>query len=333
MRQDTVRRLVSLALLAVLVAIFGFTTDSFFTPANILTLLRECGVIGIVAVGVTMVIITAGIDLSTGALLGFVAMLSANLLYYGKLPGLVVIPIALVVGALGGYLNGTLVTRLRLPDFIATLSTQFLFRALALILAIRTSTGMISNKTINDRTIQLLGGSVNGVYLVTIAFLVIAVAGQFLLKLTKLGVYTYAVGANLPSAELSGINSARVRRMAYTLTGLLCGVAALFTMGRVGSVTPDLGTGLELNVIAAVIVGGTAFTGGRGDVVGTVIGTVFMMVLTNGIYKYNLPTAAQMIILGSVIIVMVVFDSLYNGFMHRRAVQREKFAAEAVVAS
>lgn len=327
MRQETIRRLISVGLLLLLVLIFGLTSEYFFTADNIFTLLRECSTIGIIAVGVSMVIITAGIDLSTGALVGLVAMLCANLLYYTQLPAGLIILIALLTGTLGGYLNGVLVTALRIPDFIATLSTQFLFRGLALIFAIRTATGMISNKVIDNRTFLLLGGSLGGVYLVTIAFFATAVLGQIFLKRTRLGVYTYAVGANRKSAELSGINCGRIKRTVFTLTGLCCSISAIFLMGKMRSATPETGIGLEFDAIAAVVVGGCAFSGGRGDIFGTVVGTLFMMVLTNGIYKYNLPTAAQLIIKGVVIVAMIIFDSVYNKYMEEKLIRR-KFLEE-----
>ncbi len=324
MRQETMRRLVSIGLLAILVVFFGATNEFFFTSSNIFTLLREASLTGIIAIGVSMVIITAGIDLSTGAMVGFISMLCANLLYYTTLPAGVIIALAIVMGTLCGYLNGVLVTVLRLPDFIATLSTQFLFRGLALVFAIRTSTGMISNKVIDNYSILVFGGSIHGVYLVTIAFFIMAVIGQIILKKTSLGTHTYAIGANRKSAELSGINWGRIKRSVFTITGFCCGVASLFLMGKMRSVTPDTGTGLEFDVIAAVVVGGCAFSGGRGDIIGTVIGAMFMNVLTNGIYKYNLPTAAQLIIKGSVIVVMIIFDSVYNKYMEQRVTKSGK---------
>lgn len=331
MRQETIRRLVSVGLLAALILFFGLTSEYFFTANNIFTLLRECSVTGIMAIGVSMVIITAGIDLSTGAMVGFISMMCANLLYYTQIPAVAIIVLALVMGTLCGYLNGVLVTLLRLPDFIATLSTQFLFRGMALIFAIRTATGMISNKVIDNRTILILGGSINGVYLVTIAFFIMAVIGQFILKRTQLGTYTYAIGANRKSAELSGVKAGRVKRTVFAITGFCCGVASLFLMGKMRSVTPDTGLGLEFDVIAAVVVGGIAFSGGRGDIFGTVIGVLFMNVLTNGIYKYNLPTAAQLIIKGSVIVAMIVFDSLYNSYMERKIQKSSKDVEEVTV--
>lgn len=332
MRQETMRRLVSIGLLAALVIFFGVTNEFFFTSSNIFTLLREASLTGIIAIGVSMVIITAGIDLSTGAMVGFISMLCANLLYYTEVPAIAIIILAIVMGTLCGYLNGVLVTVLRLPDFIATLSTQFLFRGLALVFAIRTSTGMISNKVIDNYSILVFGGSINGIYLVTIAFFVMAVIGQIILKKTSLGTHTYAIGANRKSAELSGIHWGRIKRSVFTITGFCCGVASLFLMGKMRSVTPDTGTGLEFDVIAAVVVGGCAFSGGRGDIIGTVIGALFMNVLTNGIYKYNLPTATQLIIKGSVIVVMIIFDSVYNKYMEQRITKSGKHLDDKEVA-
>ena len=332
MRQETMRRLVSIGLLAALVIFFGATNEFFFTSSNIFTLLREASLTGIIAIGVSMVIITAGIDLSTGAMVGFISMLCANLLYYTEVPAITIMILAIVIGTLCGYLNGVLVTVLRLPDFIATLSTQFLFRGLALVFAIRTSTGMISNKVIDNYSILVFGGSINGVYLVTIAFFVMAIIGQIILKKTSLGTHTYAIGANRKSAELSGINWGRIKRSVFTITGFCCGIASLFLMGKMRSVTPDTGTGMEFDVIAAVVVGGCAFSGGRGDIIGTVIGALFMNVLTNGIYKYNLPTATQLIIKGSVIVVMIIFDSVYNKYMEQRITKSGKHLDDKEVA-
>lgn len=184
--------------------------------------------------------------------------------------------------------------------------------------------GVITNKRITDRGILILGGSAHGIYLVTMAFLIAVVLGQFLLKRTKFGTYVYACGANRKSAELSGIPVDKIRMGAYLITGFLCGLASLFTIGRIGSVTTDLGTGLEFDVISAVVIGGCAFSGGRGDVAGAAIGAVFMAVLQNGILKYNLPTATQLVIKGSVIVVMIIFDSVYNQVIQERIMRRAR---------
>ena len=323
MRQEQMRRLISIASLIVIMLVFGLTSNSFFTQGNLLSILRECSVNGIIAVGVTYVIITAGIDLSTGAALGFAGMLCANLLYNYNMSAGIVVLISILTGLVCGALNGFIITKLRVPEFIGTLSTQYLFRSMVFVFAIREA-GVITNKKISNPGILIWGGSIDGIYLVTIAFIVLAIIGQIVLKKTKFGTYIYATGANRKSAELSGINTDKVRMAVYVITGALCGLAAIFQIGRVGSVTTDLGTGMEFEIIASVVIGGCAFSGGRGDVFGSAIGAVFMAVLQNGILKYNLPTAAQLIVKGVVIVIMIVFDAVYNKMMQKRIQQKAR---------
>ena len=321
MRQEQMRRLISIASLIIIMLVFGLTSNSFFTQENLLSILRECSVNGIIAIGVTYVIITAGIDLSTGAIVGVTGMLCANLLYNYDMSAGIVVLISIVAGLVCGLLNGFIITRLRVPEFIGTLSTQYLFRSMVFVFAIREA-GVITNKKISNPGILIWGGSIDGIYLVTIAFIVLAVVGQIVLKKTKFGTYIYATGANRKSAELSGIDTNKVRMAVYIITGTLCGLAAVFQIGRVGSVTTDLGTGMEFEIIAAVVIGGCAFSGGRGDVFGSAIGAIFMAVLQNGILKYNLPTAAQLIVKGVVIVIMIVFDAVYNKMMQGK-IQRK----------
>ena len=323
MRQEQMRRLISIASLIVIMLVFGLTSNSFFTQGNLLSILRECSVNGIIAVGVTYVIITAGIDLSTGAALGFAGMLCANLLYNYNMSAGIVVLISILTGLVCGALNGFIITKLRVPEFIGTLSTEYLFRSMVFVFAIREA-GVITNKKISNPGILIWGGSIDGIYLVTIAFIVLAIIGQIVLKKTKFGTYIYATGANRKSAELSGINTDKVRMAVYVITGALCGLAAIFQIGRVGSVTTDLGTGMEFEIIASVVIGGCAFSGGRGDVFGSAIGAVFMAVLQNGILKYNLPTAAQLIVKGVVIVIMIVFDAVYNKMMQKRIQQKAR---------
>ncbi|MDD3368191.1 MAG: ABC transporter permease [Lachnospiraceae bacterium] len=331
MRQENMRRIISVASLFLMMMVFGLTSSSFFSMNNMMSILRECSINGIIAIGVAFVIITAGIDLSTGAIVGFTSMMCANLLYYYQLPATLIFVIAIAIGTFCGVLNGYVVTRLRVPAFIATLSTQYLFRSLVFAFAIREG-GVITNKKITDPGVLIMGGSIDGIYLVTIAFVVLAIVGQIILKKTKLGTYIYATGSNQKSAELSGINAGKVKWIVFIITGFLCGIAAIFEIGRIGSVTTDLGTGLEFEVIAAVVIGGCAFSGGRGDIFGTFIGAIFMAVLQNGILKYNLPTAAQLVIKGIVIVVMIIFDSVYNNIMQKRILQKARELDEAAQA-
>ena len=331
MRQERIRRLVSVGLLFMLIFIFGATSEFFLTKENIFTFLREAAVPGILAVGVTFVIITAGIDLSTGALVALIAMICANFLYYTYVPVPVILLIGAIVGALAGSFNGFLVSKLKLPDFIATLSTMGIFRGLTLIFAIREN-NVISNKVIRDPDFIILGGHINGLYIATIVFFVVAMIGQFVLKKTKFGVYTYSVGSNRKSAELSGINANKIKVLVYMISGLCCSIGAVFLAAKMQTATPEMGIGLEFDVIAAVVVGGCAFNGGRGDVFGSVIGALFMAVLTNGLYKYNFPAAYQIIIKGGVIVAMVIFDSVYQSILEnrkRKAGKQAEMSAEA----
>ena len=185
MRQETIRRFVTVALLLLLITIFGMTSEYFLTSGNIFTFLREAAVPGILAVGVTFVIITAGIDLSTGALVALIAMICANLFYYTSIPVPIVLLLGASIGALAGGINGLLIAKLGLPDFIATLSTQGIFRGLTLVFAIREN-GVISNKVITNPHFIILGSEINGLYLATIVFFLVALWVNIYLKTRSL---------------------------------------------------------------------------------------------------------------------------------------------------
>lgn len=319
MRQESIRRIISICLLALLVAVFSLTSSYFLAPKNVYAFLRDASVTGILAVGVTFVIITAGIDLSTGALTALSAMIMANFLFYlPDVPVPVVCLMSILIGILGGLLNGFVVTRLKLPDFIATLATQGIFRGLTMLFAIRES-GRIRNQVIKNKAFLAFSGKISsGLFYVTIAFIVMVIVGQLLLKKTRVGVYTYATGSNRKSADLSGIRTDGIKQFAFGLSGFCCGLASIFLLARTGAATVELGTGLEFDVIAAVVVGGCAFSGGRGDVIGSMIGALFMSILTNGIYKYNLGSEYHVIIKGVVIIIMVLFDAVYQRYFRSR---------------
>lgn len=328
MRQESLRRVISICLLILLIAVFSLTSSYFLAPKNIFAFLRDASVTGIIAVGVTFVIITAGIDLSTGALAAFCSMIMANLLfYYGGVPVPVVCLVSIAIGILGGLFNGLIVTKFHLPDFIATLASQGIFRGLTMLFAIR-ERGRIRNQVIKNRAFIALSGNVGGLFYVTIAFFVMVIIGQLILKKTKIGTYTYATGASRKSADLSGVHTDHIKQFAFGLSGFCCGLASIFLLARTGAATVELGTGLEFDVIAAVVVGGCAFSGGRGDVIGSMIGALFMAILTNGIYKYNLGSEYHVIIKGAVIIVMVLFDAVYQRYFQKKTQNSKQPAAE-----
>ena len=327
MRQETLRRIISFALLLVLIVVFSTTTDSFLTPANITTLLRECSVIGILSIGVTITIITGGNDLSCGHLMGTVCMVFAHLYYYTSFSLIAILLISLLAAIAGGLLNGVCVGLLQIPDFVATLSTQFIFTGLTYILAIRNEYGQISAAQINNKTMVALGGQIpGGLYLVTLVFFGMAILGQIFLKRTKHGIYIYAIGANRKSAEYSGISFIRTKILAFVISGVCAFVAAMFTIGRYHSNEVATGQTFALQAISAAVIGGAAFTGGRGDMWGPVIGVLFMQVLRNGMRKYGFTTQTQAVVSGVIIVLMLIFDAYYNEFMQKR--NRRAAAAE-----
>jgi len=314
MNKNTIRKLVSAGLLLVLIIVFTVSSDYFLTLSNFMEIFRDASIVGIIGIGVTMVILTAGIDLSTGSIMALVGMTMANIYRYTLLPIWVMILAGILVGTLAGLFNGFIVTKFSLPEFIATLSTMSIFRALTYIISIKQN-GLITSQALKARSFIALGRSVGGIYYVIIVFLLLAVIGQIILKYTSYGTNLYAVGSNIKAAQLSGINTDRTRLLAYVITGVCSGIAAVFMTARLQSTTALLGEGMEFNVIAAVVVGGCSLAGGRGDIIGTLIGAIFMATLDNGIYKFQINTAYQLIIKGIIIICVVVFDSWYNNFM------------------
>ncbi|MDR2478188.1 MAG: ABC transporter permease [Treponema sp.] len=317
LNQSSLRRLISLGALLVFFVIFSCTSNSFLNAGNLFAILRNAGIVGIIGVGLTLVIITAGIDLSTGAILAVSCMTMANCYRYTSLPVWSILAAGVLVGLLCGVVNGLAVTRLRLPEFIATLATQGIFRGLTYMTAIRVN-GNITNQPIRDYRFTLLAEHTGGVYYVTIVWIALALIGQVVLKRTRFGTAVYAAGTDPKAAGFSGINTSRIRLMVFAITGFCCGIGALFMSARMQTATADFGFGLEFDVIAAVVVGGCALNGGRGDVIGSLIGAVFMAMLDNGIYKYQINTSYQPIIKGAIIVLVVIFDAWYRGYMDRR---------------
>jgi ribose transport system permease protein len=321
--QGSLRRLISLGTLVILFVIFSCTSGNFLNLRNIFSIFRDASIIGIISVGVTFVIITAGIDLSTGAVLAFSCMIMANFYRYTTSPVWIIMIVGLFTGTLCGFLNGVVITRLRLPEFIATLATQGIFRGLTYMTAIKLN-GNIVNQPVRDYRFTMFAEDVQGLYYVTIVFIVVAVIGQLLLRRTRFGTAVYATGTNLKAAELSGINTNHIRLIVFVITGFCCGIGSLFMIARLQTATTDFGVGMEFDVIAAVVVGGCALNGGWGDIIGSIIGAVFMAMLDNGIYKYQINTSFQPIIKGAIIVLVVVFDAWYRGYMDVKAQSKKK---------
>ncbi|MBR3150541.1 MAG: ABC transporter permease [Erysipelotrichaceae bacterium] len=329
MRQETLRRIISLVLLIVLTVVFTLTTDTFLSWDNITSMLREAAFIGLIAIGVTTCIITGGNNLSGGLAVGMCCMIFAHLYHYTAMSLIAIVLLSLLGGLLSGLFNGFVVAILQVPDFVATLSTGMIFQGITYVLAVRNQYGSITSEMIKNPTMAALGGRLpNGIYYVTIVWLILTVVMQIFLKKTKMGTYIYAMGANRKSAEYSGISFIKVKMVAFTIAGFMSFVAAMFTLGRNGTCDVNTGTALNLQAISAAVIGGAAFSGGRGDMIGTLIGVLFMQVLRNGVLKFNMTTAQQSIISGTIIVLMLVFDAYYNEFMQKRTTRAAALARE-----
>jgi ribose transport system permease protein len=307
---DFVARFGALFGLAILVIVLAVTSPVFRQPDNLWNISRQATVNALLAVGMLLTIITAGIDLSVGSILALsmctLAVLAINL---GVNPYLAMLA-CVAVGAGVGLTNGLLLTRLQLPHpFIATLGTMNVARGLALII---TGASPISgfDRAGAEEVLFLGAGSIGPI---PVAFIVVVIAYltfHVMLKHTALGRHIYAVGGNRAAARLSGINVDRTLVSVYTISGFMAGLAALMLAGRTNSGYPTAGAGAELDAIAAVIIGGASFSGGTGSVVGTAIGVLLIAVLRNGLVLLRVPTAWQVVVIGLVIIGAVYLDVL-----------------------
>jgi ribose transport system permease protein len=277
-------------------------TPHFLTISNLLNVAEQATIIAIIAVGMTFVIITGGIDLSVGSVLAFSGVVMASVLQHA-----IPLPLALLtglgVGLFCGSINGILITVGRLPPFIATLGMMSVARGAALMF---TEGRPISGFSENFRS--LATGEV--LRIPTPVFLMIAVyiMAHFVLGRTKLGRYTYAIGGNEEAALLSGINVRLYKSMVYGLAGMLAGLAAILLTARLNSAQPIAGMNYELDAIAATVIGGTSLLGGEGTVVGTLIGALIMAVLRNGLNLLGVSSFIQQVVIGSVIILAVLID-------------------------
>ena len=331
MSVSNLRRLILVLLMLMLGAALAIAYPTFLTLENLMTLLQEAALYGIVALGMTFVLITAEIDISIGAIIALTSMVCVNFLVRTQIPVLLFIPVAIVVGALAGLFNGFFITRFKLPDFIVTLATRGILSGLALLIAVKKD-GFVENVFIQNPTYLWFGGQVGPTHVVTIVFFLLAIAAHFLLKRTRFGTNVYATGANIGAARLSGVNTNRTIVGVYVLTGMCAAISAIFISSRMMTAMPELGLGQEMDVIAAVVIGGTAFSGGIGDIPGTVLGVLFLALIKNGILKLGISPFIQPIVIGALIVITVIVDTWYRRWAERvitQAAMRRRAAANA----
>ncbi|XWY19001.1 ABC transporter permease subunit [Bisgaard Taxon 45] len=299
---DAMQAMGILPILILIVIVFSFVAPNFMTEANMMNITRQASINIVLAAGMTFVILTGGIDLSVGSILGVTAVIG---LVSSLNPALVefAVPLALLAGLGMGVFNGLLVAYAGLPPFIVTLGTYTALRGAAYLVA--DGTTVINSKI----SFSWIGNGYLGSvpWLVIIAFAVIAVC-WFILRRTTLGTHIYAVGGNLQAARLTGIKVSLVLIFVYAASGLLSGLGGVMSASRLYSANGNLGVGYELDAIAAVILGGTSFVGGIGTITGTLIGALIIATLNNGMTLMGVSYFWQLVIKGGVIIVAVLID-------------------------
>ncbi|HVB20878.1 MAG TPA: ABC transporter permease [Ktedonobacteraceae bacterium] len=290
--------------LLIFFAVMILLTNDFLTPTNLENLVRQVAVFAILSVGQLFVILTGGIDLSVGSVLGVSGGVTALLLADGMSIPLAIL-IGLLIGLGIGLINGLLVARLKLPPFIATLGMLGAARGLVLLL-----TGASTIAPLPDSFNAIANGNFLGLPNLFWVLLIVAVLAAFVLGRTIFGRYVYAVGSNAESARLSGVPTNLVLIAVYCISGLLAGFAGILTTSRLGAGIPTAGTGYELQAIAGAVIGGASLSGAKGRVLGAVIGALIMAMLNNGGNLLGVDPFYLQIAIGALIILAVYFDNL-----------------------
>ena len=294
--------------LVLLIVFFAAENPRFLSMRNVSNILTEVSIYGIIAVGMTFVILTAGVDLAVGSLLAFAGMAGAYVMKAigadYSLSWLVALSTATAVGALVGYLQGKAVTVFSIPPFIVTLGGLTVWRGATLILNDGSPIAGF------DASYRWWGtGSIIGVPVPVVFFGVIALVGYVAQRYTRYGRYVYAVGGNPEAARLNGLDVAAIITSVYLIVGALAGLAGFLLSARLGAAEAVGGVGYELRVIASVVIGGASLAGGRGGIGGTVIGALLIGVLTNGLVIMHVSSYWQQVVIGLIIVAAVAFDS------------------------
>jgi ribose transport system permease protein len=289
----------------------AMTTDRFLTEGNLNNLSLQVSIVALVAIGSTAVIIVGGIDLSPGSAIALLTMVLAMMLKFWGLGFWPSIFLVLAAGAAIGFVNGIIIAYLRIPAFITTLAGLSAYRGMAF---------MFNNGSpvfeASDRLEPLFYGQILGVPLPLIYIVVFFAAAHWLMRHTRLGRSIYAVGGNANAARLSGIKVRRVQLYAFILAGFMAAVAAVLMAARLNSGSPNYGVGLELQAIAAAVIGGASLAGGRGDMVATLFGALTVTIVQNGLNLNAIQTSTQNIVIGAIIILAVAIDMWRGDLSH-----------------
>lgn len=319
--------------LILLIVVFGLIAPNFTNPSSLILIAKHVALYGILAIGMTFVIITAGIDLTVGSLVGLAAMISGGLLYEGfKLPmfGIniyfsvpIIIGITLIIGMLIGALNGLIITKYKLAPFIVTLGMLYIVRGVAMLRSNGATFPDLSGKPeLGNTGFNVLGdGTILNIPVAIWIMVVIALLATFILKKLPLGWHVYAVGGNEKAALMSGIKVKSVKMFVYIFSGFCAAMVGLIVASQLSAAQPASGQGWEMNAIAATVLGGTSMAGGSGSIGGTIVGAFVIGVLSDGMVMCGVSEFWQQVIMGVVIIIAVIFDQIQKKFQSKLALQ------------
>lgn len=291
-----------IASLLALMIVFTTLTNKFLSVSNFLNILQQAAINLCVAVGMTFVIITGGIDLSVGSVMALSGMIIAKLMDGGMPPVLVVL-IGVAAGALLGALNGLMIAKMKLQPFLVTLGTMSAYRGITLIISDGLPVRGFSSAYVNFMN------SLNGLIpLPIIISLILAFIALIVLRYFKFGQYLFALGGNEEATRLSGINTVKMKIMTYAFSGFCSALAAVIFLGRLGAADPQAGDGYEMNAIAAAAIGGASLAGGKGSIVGTIIGCLILQTLNNGLTLLNVQSFYQTFAVGVIVLIATMID-------------------------
>jgi ribose transport system permease protein len=305
--RDNVRDAGTLIGLVVIFVFFASQSPIFLTEANLINILQSSAINACIALGMTLVIIAGGIDLSVGPTAAVAAVFTATFMFDG-MPVIPAVLIGLGIGVLGGLINGLLISRAKLQPFIVTLGTLSLYRSIALIY-----TGGNPILSVPPEFRAFFNGRVGSIPVPVVIVGVVAVIIWVILRKTPLGEYMLAIGGNEEAARVSGVPVSLTKVSAYVISGFLAALAALILVGRLGAAEPILGNQWELDAIAAAAIGGASLMGGKGSIVGTVLGAIILGAMRNGLTLMNVQAFYQLMATGLIILLAMLIDRLTRG--------------------
>jgi ribose transport system permease protein len=312
-RSDAIQRVMAFSALIVLAVGFSLASPYFRTFDNFVGILLATAVNGVLGLGVTFIIITAGIDLSVGTVLTLSAVMTGVFITNWHLPIPIGILGGVLTGSVAGLINGTLISRMKIPPFIATLGMLYATKGLSLVISELKPIYFNDTPVFREMAMGSILGKIIPGFEIPNAVLILfgaAIIAHLILSRTILGRYTYALGSNEEATRLSGVNVAAWKTAVYTLGGLFSGIAGVLMAARLNSAQPALGAGYELDAIAAVVIGGTSLSGGEGSILGTIIGAFIISTLTNGLRILSVPQEWQMVVTGGIVVMAVYLDIL-----------------------